>query len=100
MVQAIAVFNVGWDKLASSAGPPCRKHREILVGRRSETPLVPPYMFRRPNKAMALKKWYGRSEVRRGTVIPHAAQSERFPSGVASAQWHSLWKVVGTFHVP
>ena len=25
-----------------------------MVGRRGETPLVPPYSFRRPNKAMAL----------------------------------------------
>ena len=25
-----------------------------MVGRRGEAPLVPPYKFRRPNKAMAL----------------------------------------------
>ncbi len=28
---------------------------EIMVGRRVEAPLVPPYRFRRPNKAMALR---------------------------------------------
>ncbi len=26
-----------------------------MVGRRGEAPLVPPYSFRRPNKAMALR---------------------------------------------
>ena len=26
-----------------------------MVGRRGEAPLVPPYGFRRPNKAMALR---------------------------------------------
>ena len=34
--------------------PTIRKHREILVGRRGEAPLVPPYSLRRTNKAMAL----------------------------------------------
>ena len=34
--------------------PTIRKHQEIMVGRRGEAPLVPPYSFRRPNKAMAL----------------------------------------------
>ena len=34
--------------------PTIRKHREIMVGRRGEAPLVPPYSFRSPNKAMAL----------------------------------------------
>ena len=52
--QGHRLFHVEWDKLASSAGPPCRRHREIMVGRRDEAPLVPPYKFRRPNKAMAL----------------------------------------------
>ena len=47
-------FHVGWDQLASSAGPPFRKHREIRVGRRGEAPLVAPYRFRSPNKAMDL----------------------------------------------
>ena len=27
---------------------------EVMVGRRGEAPLVPPYKFPRPNKAMAL----------------------------------------------
>ena len=34
--------------------PTIGKRREIRVGRRGETPLVPPYKFHRPNKAMAL----------------------------------------------
>ncbi len=48
--QSHRLFNVGWDKLASSAGPPLGKRREILVGRRGETPLVPPYKFRNPTR--------------------------------------------------
>ena len=34
--------------------PTIGKCREILVGRRDEAPLVPPYRLRSPNKAMAL----------------------------------------------
>ena len=34
--------------------PTSGKRREIMVGRRDEAPLVPPYRFLRPNKAMAL----------------------------------------------
>ncbi len=34
--------------------PTIRKHREFMVGRRGEAPLVPPYRLHRPNKAMAL----------------------------------------------
>ncbi len=30
-----------------------------MVGRRGETPLVPPYSFRSPNKAMALEEDQG-----------------------------------------
>ena len=49
------------------------KRREIMVGRRDEAPLVPPYRLRRPNKAMAL----GRREVQMGRSIrdhPSVAQ--------------------------
>ena len=35
--------------------PTIGKRREFMVGRRGEAPLVPPYKFRRPNKAMALE---------------------------------------------
>ena len=34
--------------------PTIGNRREIMVGRRGEAPLVPPYSFRRPNKAMAV----------------------------------------------
>jgi len=40
--RAIAFIKIGWDQLVSSAGPPCRKQREIRVGWRGEAPLVPP----------------------------------------------------------
>jgi len=37
----VSMFLVGWDKLApASAGPPL----EIMVGRRPEAGLVPPYV--------------------------------------------------------
>ena len=45
--RAITCFNVGWDQLASSAGPPSKNHG----GPALEALLVPPYSFRRPNKA-------------------------------------------------
>ena len=49
--RAIAFFKVGWDQLASSAGPPSRNvEKSWWVG---EAPLLPPYRFRRLNKAMA-----------------------------------------------
>ena len=42
--------------------PTIGKRREILVGRRGEAPLVPPYSLCRPNKAMALHVgWLGSS---------------------------------------
>ena len=36
--------------------PTIRKSREFMVCRRGETPLVPHYKFRSPNKALALPK--------------------------------------------
>ena len=49
--RAIAFFNVGWDQLASSAGPPKAKCRKMMVGRRGEAPLVPPYILPNFKKA-------------------------------------------------
>ena len=43
--RAIACFKVGWDKLASSAGPPSKSLLKNAVGRRGEAPLVPPYIL-------------------------------------------------------
>ena len=44
--KAIGFFNVGWDQLASSAGPPSLSVNttcySAMVGRCGETPLVPP----------------------------------------------------------
>ena len=56
---------VAWDRAARlfqrrvgparfERRPTIGNRREILVGRRGEAPLVPPYRLRRPNKAMVL----------------------------------------------
>ena len=52
--RAIAFFKGRVGPARFERRPTIRKHREIMVGRRGEAPLVPPYSFRRPNKAMAL----------------------------------------------
>ena len=52
--RAIAIFNVGWDQLSSSTGPPSENvEKSWWVG---EAPLVPPRRFCRPNKPTALTK--------------------------------------------
>ena len=53
-VQGHRLFQIRVGPARFEGRPTIRKRREVLVGRRGEAPLVPPYSLRRPNKAMAL----------------------------------------------
>ncbi len=53
-----------------------------MVGRRGEAPLVPPYTFRSPNKAMALHSSCGR-----GCLSVVAVSSRPTPTRRVSKDW-------------
>gem|GEM_PF-1233321 len=54
VTRAIGFFNVGWRPVRFERRPTIRKRRELMVGRRGEAPLVPPYILPSFKKALAL----------------------------------------------
>ena len=76
--------------------PTIGKRREILVGRRGEASLVPPYRLRRPNKAMALGSRPSGCQYIRDGMVWAKSVGQLCPSRVAAASQKtpSVWRPI------